>query len=326
MRQLAERIDGAKDPRLLAGLTSPDDAAVFLLSEDQALVKTTDFFTPVVDDPYSYGGIAAANALSDVFAMGGEALFALNIAGTPENLPSRILSEVLAGGADKVQEAGGVVAGGHTITSPELFYGLSVTGHVHPDSLFRKGGLRVGDQMFLSKPLGTGLITSADIVDSFELVEAEDLQAAIRSMLRLNGPASALARRFGVRTATDVTGFGLLGHACEMLREQVGENAVGLEIEARAVPLLPHAADYVAAGVATRAGRSNREHFGDSVEDQEDVDPRLLSVLWEAETSGGLLLAVADHAADAFAQACANEGVEVWRIGQAIAADGLSVI
>ena len=326
MRQLAQKFGKTTDERLLVGLQSPDDAAVFRLSADQALIQTTDFFTPVVDDPYTYGAIAAANALSDVYAMGGEALFALNVAGKPESLPTVLLAAVLAGGADKVQEAGAVVAGGHTITSPELFYGLSVTGQAHPDRLFRKGDLQEGDHLFLSKPLGTGLITSADIVDSFSLVAAGDLQAAIRSMQQLNAPVARLARRFGVTAATDISGFGLLGHSQEMLQNPRDAAPVGLQIEASRVPLLPHVRDYVAAGVATRAGKTNQDHFGSSVRVGEGVEPPVLAALWEAETSGGLLVAVPADRASGFSQACTDEGITVWYVGQAVAGSGATVL
>ncbi len=326
MRQLAQKFEGTANERVLVGLQEPDDAAVFRLSAEQALIQTTDFFTPVVDDPYAYGSIAAANALSDVYAMGGEVLFALNIAGKPDVLPTAILAEVLAGGADKVQEAGAVVVGGHTITSPELFYGLSVTGQAHPDHLFRKGGLRDGDHLFLSKPLGTGLITSADIVDSFSLVEEADLQAAIRSMLQLNAPVARLASRFDVTAATDISGFGLLGHSQEMLQEQEKAASVGMRLEISNVPLLPHVKDYVAAGVATRAGKSNQSHFGGSVSVGEGVDPTALAALWEAETSGGLLLAVPAEKAQRFSQACQDEGVIAWYVGMAAAGTGITVM
>ena len=326
MRQLAQQFGNTADERLLVGLQNPDDAAVFRLSANQALIQTTDFFTPVVDDPYTYGTIAAANALSDVYAMGGEVLFALNIAGKPESLPTASLADVLAGGADKVQEAGAIVAGGHTITSPELFYGLSVTGQAHPGTVFRKGGLREGDHLFLSKPLGTGLITSAEIVDSFSLVEEADLQAAISSMQQLNAPVARLACRFGVLAATDISGFGLLGHSQEMLQNPRAASSIGMHIEASQVPLLPHVRDYVASGVATRAGKTNRDHFGPSVRVEEGVEPLVLAALWEAETSGGLLIAVPADSASSFRQACNDEGITAWYVGQAVAGGLVTVM
>lgn len=326
MRQLAQKFAHAKDERLLVGLQDPDDAAVFRISDEQALIQTTDFFTPVVDDPYTYGAIAAANALSDVCAMGGEAMLALNIAGKPESLPTSILTEVFAGGADKVLEAGAFVAGGHTITSPELFYGLSVTGQGHPERLFRKGVLQEGDHLFLSKSLGTGLITSADIVDSFSLVEESDLQAAIHSMLQLNFSAARLASKFGVQAATDISGFGLLGHSQEMLAGQGNGPALGIEIESSQVPLLPHVREYVVAGIATRAGKSNMKHFGHDGTAADGVDPNVLAALWEAETSGGLLMAVPEKQATGFGLACESEGVTVWYVGQVVQRPGLSVL
>lgn len=326
MRQLARKFEETGDERILVGLRDPDDAAVFRLSAEQALIQTTDFFTPVVDDPYTYGAIAAANALSDVFAMGGEVLLALNIAGKPEALPTSILAEVMAGGADKVHETGAFVAGGHTITSPELFYGLSVTGQGHPERLFRKGGLQEGDHLFLSKPLGTGLITSADIVDSFSLVEESDLHAAIDSMLQLNSSAARLSHRFGVQAATDISGFGLLGHAQEMLAGQGSGPSIGIEIESSQVPLLPHVREYVVAGIATRAGKTNMKHFGAEVTSSDGVDHNVLAAMWEAETSGGLLIAVPGKQAKYFSQACEGEGVTTWYVGQVVERRGLAVL
>src|SRR5437899_4948628 len=199
---------------LLVGLGAADDAAVYRLAPDLAVVETVDFFPPVVDDPWTWGAVAAVNAMSDVYAMGGEVLFALAVAGFPREMPKAIIVEVFRGGAEKVAEAGGVVAGGHTVVDAEPKYGLCVTGRVHPDRIFIKGGLRPGDRLFLSKPLGTGVITTA----------AKDgaappavLEGAVKSMLRLNRVAARVARDHGAAGATDITGFGLLGHATEML-------------------------------------------------------------------------------------------------------------
>src|SRR5881396_3952236 len=200
---------------LLVGLGAADDAAVYRLAPDLAIVETVDFFPPVVDDPWTWGAVAAVNAMSDVYAMGGEVMFALAVAGFPREMAKEIISEVFRGGRDKVAEAGGVIAGGHTVVDAEPKYGLCVTGRVHPDHILLKGGLRPGDRVFLSKPLGTGVITTAA---KNGVARAEWLEAAVASMLRLNRVAAEVARESGVKGATDITGFGFLGHAGEMVK------------------------------------------------------------------------------------------------------------
>ncbi len=313
-------------PNLLVGLHQPDDAAVYRIAADFALIQTTDFFTPIVDHPYTFGAIAAANAMSDVYAMGGEVLFALNIAGVPESVPTDTLAEVLEGGATRVMAAGAQIAGGHTVTNPELFYGLAVTGRVAPEQMITKAAPRPGDRLFLSKPLGTGIITTASIVDAHTLIDPRDLDAAIQSMVTLNRDVARAARQFGVRVGTDITGFGLLGHAAEMLRKQTLHPPVGLHIESRHVPLLPHAADYVRQGVATRAGTANQSYFGAQVHADTTADPAVVKAMWEAETSGGLLLAVSEHQADAFMAHCqAGEDTACWLIGQAVNEPGIHI-
>src|SRR5579872_4713554 len=194
-------------PALLVGLSAADDAAVYQVNAQQAVISTADFFPPVVDDPYTFGAIAAANALSDVYAMGGQVLLAINLVAWPDNLDHAILSEILRGGADIVSQAGGVIAGGHTVTDKEPKYGLSVTGMVHPDHILTKGGAKPGDLLILSKPLGTGLITTAH---KREVVAESDLHAAVSSMMQLNRQASQALQRPGVHAVTDITGFGLL--------------------------------------------------------------------------------------------------------------------
>src|SRR5438309_4834885 len=206
---------GKVKPDLLVGLGEADDAAVWRLGPDLAIVETVDFFPPVVDDPWTWGAVAAANAMSDVYAMGGEVLFALAVAGFPREMAKAIIAEVFRGGSDKVVEAGGVIAGGHTVVDNEPKYGLCVTGRVHPDRILIKGGLRPGDRLFLSKPLGTGVITTAAKDNA---ARTEVLDGAIKSMLRLNRVAAEVAREAGARGATDITGFGLLGHAGEMVK------------------------------------------------------------------------------------------------------------
>src|SRR2546423_3892805 len=226
-------------PELLVGLHTADDAAVYRVNDQQAIISTADFFPPVVDDPYVFGAVAAANALSDVYAMGGQVLMAINLVAWPDNLDYAILSEILRAGADTVEQAGGVVAGGHTVTDKEPKYGLAVTGMVHPEHILTKGGAKPGDLLILSKPLGTGLLTTAHKRDQ---VYASDLDAAIQSMMQLNRKASqALVREgTGVHAVTDITGYGLLGHAWEM----AVQSQVGMRIEYAGLPLLPNSRHY----------------------------------------------------------------------------------
>src|SRR5512142_494650 len=213
LRPLSNMFAPEQYPDLLVGLGTVDDAAVYRLNDEQALIQTIDFFTPIVDTPYEFGAIAAANALSDIYAMGGEALFALNVAAFPPDLPAPIVAEILRGGADIVRSVGAAVAGGHTIRDEEPKYGLAVTGLGHPARLFTKGGARVGDQLVLTKPLGTGTITTALKRDQ---ADPQHVEAAIASMVRLNRAAAQAAHASQVRGATDITGFGLIGHALEM--------------------------------------------------------------------------------------------------------------
>ena len=341
MRQLAGLFPANEYPDVLIGLGEPDDAAVYRLDDERALIKTTDFFTPIVDDPWLYGAIAAANAMSDVYAMGGDVLFCLNIAGFPEELGLETVAQIFAGGAAKVREAGASIAGGHTVTNPEPFYGLSVTGLVHPDQVMRKGGARAGDRLFLTKPLGTGVITTAaKLTGAGEShthrlarqaqgkpdIDQSHLDAAVVSMTRLNRAAATAARAGGVRSATDITGFGLLGHASEMAVAAGREAGVGFRIEAAAVPVLPGAFAYIAAGYLPRGSRRNPEHFRQHVTFAPTVSDAQRTLLWEAETSGGLLVAVPAAGVDAFRGECAAAGQPFWEIGAVVAGAGIEVV
>lgn len=274
---------------LLVGLGRADDAAVYRVAPDLAIVETVDFFPPVVDDPYTWGAVAAANAMSDVYAMGGEVLFALAVAGFPRDLPKAIISEVFRGGAEKVAEAGGVVAGGHTVVDNEPKYGLCVTGRVHPDRIMIKGGLKPGDRLFLSKPLGTGVITTAGKDGA---ADAQVVDGAVGSMLRLNRVAAQVALALGVKAATDITGFGLLGHTGEM----VEASGSGVEISASRLPLLPGALALAEKGHFSGGMKRNRRHveglFGSRLTIAPAIPPALVSITFESETSGGLLFSV----------------------------------
>jgi selenide,water dikinase len=329
VRQLAGFFPATEYPNVLVGLGEPDDAAVYRLDAERALIQTTDFFTPIVDDPWTYGAIAAANAMSDVYAMGGEVIVCLNLAGFPADLDPATISQIFAGGAAKVREAGAAISGGHTINGPEPFYGLSVTGWIHPERVIRKGGAQPGDQIFLTKPLGTGIVTTAAKRTGPAESEADrqarraagrpgidiaDLDAAIVSMLRLNRAASRAAVAAGVRAGTDITGFGLLGHAVEMVRASSG---VGFRIRAADVPALSGVWKYIEARYLTRGSTRNPEHFGESAH---------RSLLWEAETSGGLLLAVPADGVATFQAQCAEQGQACWHIGEVVAGAGVTVV
>jgi selenide,water dikinase len=319
LRPLQNLFSTEAHPELLVGLGVADDAAVYRLNDQQAIISTTDFFTPVVDDPYDYGAIAAANAMSDVYAMGGEVLFALNIAAFPPDLDSTFITEILRGGADKVVESGGVVAGGHTIQDKEPKYGLAVTGLVHPDCIFIKGGARAGDRLILSKPLGTGTISTALKRD---IAHPDHTAAMIESMKRLNRCPAVAGQVVGVRAATDITGFGLLGHAIEMT--QAG--GVRFRFWMSAMPLLPGAADYAADWVFPGGSHNNKAFYGHLVQFDESIPEDRQMLLWDAQTSGGLLLAVpADRVDDFFAE-CAEHELQAWVVGKVIEGDGIEVV
>ncbi len=294
-------------PALLVGLSAADDAAVYQVNAQQAVISTADFFPPVVDDPYAFGAIAAANALSDVYAMGGSVLMAINLVAWPDNLEYAILSEILRGGADIVAQAGGVIAGGHTVTDREPKYGLAVTGMVHPEHIFTKGGAQPGDILILSKPLGTGLITTAH---KREQVTEDDLQAAIHSMMQLNRDASAALQCEGVHAVTDITGFGLLGHAWEM----ASQSRASMRFDFAALPLLPNARHYAEIGCITGGGQRNEAYLTPHVRFAERIDKVDRELVWDPQTSGGLFAAI-DPALWPILEALAPK-VKFWRIGE----------
>jgi selenide,water dikinase len=310
---------------LLVGLGKSDDAAVYRVSDDVAIVETVDFFPPIVDDPYLFGAIAAANSMSDVYAMGGQVLFALNVAGFPRDLPKEIIAAVFRGGADKVREAGGIIAGGHTVVDAEPKYGLCVTGRVDPRRILIKGGLCAGQRVFLSKPLGTGLIATAAKNDK---TDAATLDGAVASMLRLNRVAAEVAQQTAARGATDITGFGLLGHAGEM----VEASDAGIEFRARDLPLLPGALALAEAGVFSGGMGRNRSHLDAAFAARgrfhvgPGVSESLVKLLCESETSGGLLFAVEAPRAEQVVEAFAKAGEAVWEVGTVTAEARLALV
>ena len=300
------------------GLGSPDDAAVYRLDDQRALVQTLDFFAPVVDDPYMYGAIAAANSMSDVYAMGGEVLFALNIAAFPQWLDRAVLAEILRGGAEKVREAGAAIAGGHTIDDDEPKYGLAVTGIVAIAELMTKAGARAGDQLFLTKPLGTGLITTAAKGGA---AQPEHVAAAVQSMLQLNRSASRAARAAGVRAATDITGFSLLGHAAEM----ANASGVQLHLYLERIPLLEGTRQYAEEWLFPGGAHSNKEFFAPQVRFAGRISEEEQMMLFTPETSGGLLLAVPAERVEDFLTACQSFGQPAWHIGAVESGAGIVV-
>ena len=302
------------DAGLLVGLDTPDDAAVYRMSADVALVQTVDFFTPIVDDPYAWGRIAAANALSDVYAMGGRPLTALNLVAWPRALGFDLLGRVIEGGRDAVAEAGAAIVGGHSVDDPEPKYGLAVTGTVHPDRIVRTVGARPGDHLVLTKPLGTGIISSGI---KERLASQSAVDTVVAQMSELNSAAADAMLEVGVRAATDVTGFGLVGHLLEML-----SGDVSARLEFGAIPVLPEAVELAARGVLPGGSKRNYETMRDLVQADGLDEPSRL-VLFDAQTSGGLLMAVDPGDEPRLLEALAERGASgAARIGVVTEGDG----
>ncbi len=305
-------------PNLLIGLDSPDDAAVYKISDNQALVFTTDFFTPVVDDPWTYGAVAAANAMSDVYAMGGQVVLALTIVAFPPRLPSAVLAEILRGAAEKVAEAGGVIAGGHTIDDDEPKFGLAVMGTVHPDRVGKKGGARPGDTLLLTKPLGIGIITTAAKGD---VANADHLQAAIEAMLQLNRKAAELAQQVTFHAMTDITGFALLGHAYEM----ASQSGVRFRFAFDRLPFLPGAKEYADQWLFPGGSCNNQRTYEEHVSFN-GLEEEMQMLLFTPETSGGLLIALPPADADDLEALFQEAGQAVWRVGEVGEGEGIEVV
>lgn len=283
LSRVLEQIPKTDDPNLLIGYDSSDDAAVYRLSDDLAIVQTLDFFPPMVEDPYVFGQIAAANALSDIYAMGGEVKTALNIVCFPEAMDLNILGQILLGGSEKVREAGGVLAGGHSIADQDVKYGLSVTGVIHPDRVFANNGCQEGDVLILTKPLGVGIVCTASRVGE---ASKEAMDAAVKSMTTLNKYASQTVKKYRTHGCTDVTGFGFLVHLCEMLGGRFSA-----EIDAASVPYIPECEAYVEEFYLTAAAQRNRNHVQDQVR-FEHCSFAMEEILYDAQTSGGLLVSM----------------------------------
>jgi selenide, water dikinase len=300
-------------PDVIAGLADPDDAAVLRIAGGRALVFTADFFTPIVDTPYEYGAIAAANALSDVYAMGGEPALALNLFACPPELPPEMAQEIFHGGAEKVRAAGAVLAGGHSIKDRELKYGLAAIGFVDPGAVLRKNGARPGDCLFLSKPLGSGVITTAI---QREQADPRHVSEAVEWMMKLNNSIQPWIQTAGIRAATDITGFGLLGHGSEMAER----SGVRLKIKYSALPLMSGAHEYSRMGMISGGTRKNSDYFGTKVALPADLPEAESILLFDAQTSGGLLFCVPEARADAI-----RKDGSFWEIGSVEEGSGIVV-
>jgi selenide,water dikinase len=315
---LQDVFENASFPDLLVGLREPDDAAVWRLDEDRAIVVTTDFFTPVVDNAYDYGAIAAANSLSDVYAMGGQPFLALNVAALPDDLPIEISSEIIRGGAEKAREAGVVIAGGHTVKDREPKYGLVVIGFVDPRKMLSKSGLTIGDALVLTKPLGFGVTTTAL---KQEKSDEADVAEAVDWMKRLNKSAGQLALEFDLRAGTDITGYSLLGHAIEM----ANASGVGLKFDFANIPFLAGARRYAQTGIFPGGAFDNRKYFESSVAFGEAIDEANQMLLFDPQTSGGLLLGVPHAQLESFLARAREMGQAAWAVGSVEKGTGIRV-
>ena len=314
-----EKLFSKKDyPDLMVGLSEPDDAAIWRLDKDRVLIATTDFFTPVVDDPYDYGAISAANSLSDIYAMGGSPFLALNIAALPPDLPLEVSSEILRGGAEKAKEAGVVIAGGHTIQDKEPKYGLICLGFAHPDLIMTKTAAKPGEALVLTKPLGFGVITTA--IKNQE-AKPEQIQEVVIWMKRLNQKASELAQSFGVKAATDITGFSLLGHAWEM----AAASGVGFRIHWDLVPFISSAKEYANLYSFPGGAFDNKLFFEDHVKFSKSLTEEEKMLLFDPQTSGGLLFTVDCNQVDALMYKAEKMDQPVWVIGEVVEGNQISV-
>ena len=319
LRPISNTFSGMQPADLLVGLEEPDDAVVWQVDDSRALVMTTDFFTPVVDDPYDYGAIAAANALSDIYAMGGKPFLALSIAALPPDLPVDILSEIIRGGAEMAREAGVIIAGGHTIQDKEPKFGLVVLGWVDPLKIMTKKGLRPGDHLILTKPLGFGATTTAL---KRGLAADEDVNEVVSWMKRLNAGASTLAARYNARSCTDITGFSLVGHSLEMAEA----SRVGLRIHYGALPFVTCAKKYARQWTFPGGASDNLLYYGKQTRIMGNLEEFESMLLYDPQTSGGLLFGVDSVDAGNLLRDAAENGIPAWDIGQVFKGSGIEVI
>ncbi len=301
--QILKELPIKKDPKVLVGIETSDDAGIYQLTDEVALVQTVDFFTPIVDDPFTFGQIAATNALSDVYAMGGTPLTAMNLVAFPiHSLSSTILKEILRGGLSKIEEARVALVGGHSIEDKEIKYGLAVTGIVHPHRYLTNAKARAGDQLVLTKPLGTGIISTAL---KAEMASEEAVRKMVESMTALNWKASELMKEYEAHACTDITGFGLIGHALEMAKA----SQIQLLIQSQKVPIFPEALEYAKNGLIPGGAYSNRKYFSCHVEVDSRVPEILVDLFYDPQTSGGLLISLPSERAQKLVEALRREGI-----------------
>lgn len=318
MRPLDGLFKNKDFPGLLVGLGDPDDAAVWKLDDDRVLIATVDFFTPVVDDPYDYGAIAAANSLSDIYAMGGTPFLALNVAAFPANLPPEISEEIIRGGAEKAKEAGVVIAGGHTVQDKEPKYGMVCLGFAHPDLLMTKTAAKPGDALVITKPLGFG-VTTTSLKDG--KAKEEHIKEVVIWMKQLNKKASELAQTYGVTAATDITGFSLLGHGWEMAES----SGVGFNIHWDMIPFVSGAREYASQFNFPGGAYDNRQYYGDHIKAPKSLSEEDLMLLFDPQTSGGLLLSIGCDQLDEFRVQAEKMGQPVWVIGDVVEGNQIKI-
>jgi selenide,water dikinase len=311
LAQVLRQLPTVEDKNFLTASIPFADAGVYRISADCALVQSVDFFTPIVDDPGTFGRIAAANALSDIYAMGGKPLTVMNLVGFPSCLEQDILVEILKGGAEKVHEAGAVIVGGHTVEDDEPKYGLAVTGLIDPQQLVTTAGAQPGDVLVLTKPLGVGILATAL---KGEVIQEDQMGEAIRDMESLNRAASEVMLKVGVNACTDITGFGLLGHTLELAEA----SQIGIEIEASALHIYPQVMDLAAIGMVPAGSYRNREHYMPKVVNRERVAPEIVDILADPQTSGGLLIAVPSEKLTQLNKELEAAGCNAFNIGRIV--------
>ncbi len=312
LAQVLRQLPTVEDKNLLTADIPFADAGVYQIAKDCALVQSVDFFTPIVDDPGTFGRIAAANALSDIYAMGGKPLTVMNLVGFPSCLGHDVLVEILKGGAEKVHEAGALVVGGHTVEDDEPKYGLAVTGLVDPQQLVTTAGAQPGDVLVLTKPLGVGILATAL---KGEVIQEDQMGEAIRGMESLNRAASEVMLKVGVNACTDITGFGLLGHTLELAEA----SQIGIEIEASALHIYPQVMDLAAIGMVPAGSYRNREYYMPKVVNRERVAPEIVDILADPQTSGGLLISVPAESLTQLNSELESAGCNAFNIGRVVA-------
>ena len=319
LRPLRKLFPSSNYPELLVGLDVSDDAAVYKINDETAVIQTLDFITPIVDDPYDYGAIAAANSLSDIFAMGGRVVLSLNIVGLPPELPEEMISEILRGGAEKIREAGGVLAGGHSVDDKEPKYGLSVMGLVHPEKIFTVENAHIGDVLILTKPLGVGIITTAFKAD---VVNPKHLPPAVESMKKLNMRAAELFGEVGIKTCTDITGFSVLGHASE-----IAENSkVKLQFNFKDLPFHDGASDYAKEWLFPAGSCRNQKCYQDQIDFADGISEEMQMLMFTPETSGGLLAAVPESKLNTLMKLFNKSNEPFWIVGRVVQGQGVEVV